>query len=239
MRGRFRRYKLVWAHACTRIPALPTHPNQKIVGFSCGTAYVCICHCGGVMRRQSPSRPGSHGLHILYVRYFNAVLPHLRLPFYCSIILLYPLFADRPCMSAASSYAGSRGVTMNFLPNAQRPCLAKYTNVSIVASLPYLLFCGPSLRPIITNPFVSQISLASTSQPFHRNVRIIPRCPTRQTAQQQCHSRIRLVYFPPLRYLEISDHKKTTRTAFVLNFLPAIKSRYPPYCPSPAKRQCP
>jgi hypothetical protein len=67
-------------------------------------------------------------------------------------------------MPAASSYAGSRGVTMSFLPNARRPSLAEHTNVLIAASFPDPLTCGPSVDTISASPFVPQIPLTSTSR---------------------------------------------------------------------------
>lgn len=168
MRRRFERYKLVLAYACSRGPALPIHPNLEIVGSPCGTAYACICHRGSVMRRQELYRPGSHDLHVLYVRYFDAVLPFLRPSSEHLNDTPRPLFVGGPCMSAASSYAGSRGVTMSFLPNTRRLCLAKHTNVLFVASLLYSLFRDHSADLIFTSPSVLQVSLASTSRPRYR-----------------------------------------------------------------------
>lgn len=139
-----------------------------------------VCHRSSAMRRQAPSRAGSHDLHVLYVRYFYVVSPALRLLSEHLHDTLRLLFADAPSMSAASSCAGIREVTMSFLPNARRPCLAKDTNVSIVASLPYPLFCSAYLCSILASPFVSQNLLTNTSRSVHRYVRPISLLPSGQ-----------------------------------------------------------
>jgi hypothetical protein len=87
------------------------------------------------------------------------------------MILLDSLFAGGLCTSAVSSCAGSREVTMSFPSNARRPCLAKHTNVLIVASLPYPLSCDPSFGLILASPSVSQ-NLLATSTTFFLLIRV-------------------------------------------------------------------
>ena len=144
-----------------------------------------ICHCGGVMLCQAPSRPGSHGLHGLSSTSGTSTLCYSYLHLFSSVSMtpFDSLFAGRPCMPAAASYAGSRGVTMSPPPNAQCPCLAKPTNVLIVASLPDLLSCGPSADSIFASPFVPQVLLAAHYVP---TIDII-HCSIRHTAQRRCH----------------------------------------------------